>query len=926
MAASAWTCPVMLRAWLLGTTALLPAATAALGQAVAPNALPTGWQVVAGQAAIAQSGTAMQVRQGSDRAAVNWQSFNIGANASVNFQQPGATPWTLNRVTGPDPSVIAGRMTANGGVAIVNQSGMVFAQGAQVNVGSLIASAANVTNENFMAGRMVFDGAPRPGARVENHGSITVADRGLAALVGPRVGNTGTIRARLGRVALAGAETYSLDLAGDGLLSIDVTQAVRTAPGGATALVTNSGVVEAQGGAVLITAHAASGLVEDLVRNTGRISADTAAGRAGQVALRAEDGGVRVEGRVSARGGAGEHGGRVELRGSSATTIGATARVSASGGAGGGTVLVGTSGIGRSEAMSARTAVEAGARLRADARQQGQGGTIAVNSASETVARGRYSVRGGAQGGNGGLVELSGQRALTIAAQVDAAAPRGRRGMLLLDPTSIQVVADADAPADPDAPVNSVVATTAPDGTIKVRASDLDKAAASVTLQAGQDITISTAVNLAGNTLNLWVGGAVTQADDAIITAATLVIRGADGSGRAGSAVLRANNQVGTLDAKVGGTLDFSNGANALTIREAVGGTVTLATGGNLTLHGALSGTAVALHAGGAITQTSGAVTAATLTVRGAAGGASRAASVSLEQANAVGTLDARAVSELLFSNGTNALAVAQAAASNVRVTTGGALELQGAVGQVGGRVALHADGAITQTADGIVTAGVLTLRGGDGNGAAGAITLDRGNAVGVLDALSAGDIVVRTTGAALTIDQARRTGSGGAVQVVSDGDMTLKGAVGGLAAAVHVVATNGGVLQAGGAVTAASLVATAGAGAISLDRADNRIAGVTASAGGGGQGVAIRSDRAMNVLAGGITAGKGSTIALTGPALTIANGLGFGGWMRRTGSSSPRMRSVRPPPSMPVPWARCASPRSPVGSISAARARVHCC
>ena len=285
MAASAWTCPVMLRAWLLGTTALLPAAVGALAQGivpgVAPNALPTGGQVVAGQAAISQSGTAMQVRQGSDRAAINWQGFNIGANASVNFQQPNATSWTLNRVTGPDPSVIAGRMTANGGVAIVNQSGMVFAQGAQVNVGSLIASAANVTNENFMAGRMVFDGAPKPGARVENHGSITVADRGLAALVGPRVGNTGTIRARLGRLALAGAEIASLDLAGDGLLSIDVTQPVRTAPGGATALVTNSGVIEAQGGTVLITAHAASGLVKDLVRNTGRISADAAAGRSG---------------------------------------------------------------------------------------------------------------------------------------------------------------------------------------------------------------------------------------------------------------------------------------------------------------------------------------------------------------------------------------------------------------------------------------------------------------------------------------------------------------------------------------------------------------------------------------------------------------------------------------------------------------------
>ena len=50
-----------------------------------------------------------------------------GSQQTVQFQQPSATSWTLNRVTAPDPSVIAGRITANGGVAIVNQSGVVFA-------------------------------------------------------------------------------------------------------------------------------------------------------------------------------------------------------------------------------------------------------------------------------------------------------------------------------------------------------------------------------------------------------------------------------------------------------------------------------------------------------------------------------------------------------------------------------------------------------------------------------------------------------------------------------------------------------------------------------------------------------------------------------------------------------------------------------
>jgi filamentous hemagglutinin family protein len=787
MAAAAWTCPMMLRAWLLGTTALLPAASA-LAQGVAPNALPTGGQVAAGQAAISQSGTAMQVRQGSDRAAINWQGFNVGANASVNFQQPSATSWTLNRVTGPDPSVIAGRITANGGVAIVNQSGMVFARGAQVNVGSLIASAANITNENFMAGRMVFDGAPKPGAKVENHGSITVSDRGLAALVGPRVGNTGTIRARLGRVALAGAETYSLDLAGDGLLSIDVTQAVRTAEGGATALVTNSGVIEAQGGAVLITAHAASGLVEDLVRNTGRISADTAAGRTGQVALRAEGGGVRVEGQVTARGGAAAPGGRVELRGSTATTVAGAARVDASGGAGGGTVLVGTSGVGRNQSMSARTSVEAGARLRADARRQGNGGTIAVNSTTETVARGSYSARGGARGGDGGLVELSGQRALTIAAQVDLAAAAGRRGTLLLDPVSIEVVADAETPADPDRPLNTVTATTGGGGTVRVRASDLD-VAGTVTLQAEQNITISTAVNIGTNTLNLHADGAITQASLATITAGTLVIRGKDGTGAAGLVNLNQANSVGFLSAQVNGSLTFDNGTGNLTVTAATGSTVALLTKGSLTLQGSVgqSGAAVSLNVDGAISQTAGAITGASLTIAGVA--AAAPASIDLTQANALGMLNAQSAGDLAFTNGNTALTVS-------RATSGG-------------------DNAAVSLTSGLG----ITLAGAVGGAGAG---------------------TVGTTGAA-------------------------------------VMLTAGGTIsQSNGAVTAQGLAVTATGGSIALTQPGNEIAGLTATATGTGHGIAVRSGQVMSILAGGVTAGGGSTIGLTAQGLTAGHAVGF--------------------------------------------------
>ncbi|UFN50923.1 filamentous hemagglutinin N-terminal domain-containing protein [Roseomonas sp. OT10] len=492
-----------LRAMLLCSTALLPVgilSSAALAQA--PNAAPTGGRVTAGAAAIAGGAAQTTITQSTDRAAIDWQRFDVGRNHTVTFQQPTAQSWTLNRVTTPEPSQIAGRIQANGGVAIVNQSGVVFTEGAQVNVGSLIASAANITDQNFMAGRMVFDGAARPGAKVENRGSITVAQQGLVALAGPQVANSGTIRAKLGRVALAGAETYALDLAGDGLLSIDVTQSVRSRPEGGAALVTNSGTIAAEGGSVLLTASAASGLVEEVVRQSGRIEANTRGGRTGQVALRGSGGGVRVEGSVAATGGAGQQGGQIEVMAQGGTArVAAGARLDASGGGGGGRIAVGAdvaSPAGRPARRSTRTVVETGAELRADATGRGRGGTVVVNGEQSVEARGRISARGGPQGGDGGLVEASSGGTLNLAAPIDVTAPAGTAGSFLLDPQRIRVTTDAADPANPAGTPNGsgvVAANTAPDtGEVRIAPLTIENFSGTVTLQADLGVRVTAGI------------------------------------------------------------------------------------------------------------------------------------------------------------------------------------------------------------------------------------------------------------------------------------------------------------------------------------------------------------------------------------------------------------------------------------------------
>ena len=200
-----------------------------------------------------------------------------------------------------------------------------------------------------MAGKLVFDQPGNPNARIDNQGNITVKQAGLAALVAPQVANSGTITAKLGHVVLAGAKTATLDLYGDGLLSLDVTNQVTQAPVGAdgkavTALVTNTGVIIADGGTVQLTARAADGIVQNLVQAGGTIRAATMGDQTGTMALNGVGGSIVVEGQLVRARDCARHEGRGDRdrRATGNVTVASTATVNASGKAGGGVVAIGT--------------------------------------------------------------------------------------------------------------------------------------------------------------------------------------------------------------------------------------------------------------------------------------------------------------------------------------------------------------------------------------------------------------------------------------------------------------------------------------------------------------------------------------------------------------------------------------------------------
>jgi filamentous hemagglutinin family protein len=268
-------------------------------------ALPIDGVVSAGDASISSGAASMTINQNTPSAAINWQNFNIGAGEAVNFVQPNSSSVALNRVLSADPSSIQGNLSANGQVFLVNPNGILFGQGAQVNVGGLVASTRNITDSDFMAGNYKFSGAGN--GAVVNQGTIN-ADGGYVAMLGSTVSNEGVISAKLGTVALASGEAMTLDMAGDGLLNVTVNQ------GAVNALVQNGGLIKADGGQVLMTAQAAGNLLQTVVNNTGVIQAQTIDNHNGVIKLLGDmqTGMVQVNGKLDASAANGLNGGFIE--------------------------------------------------------------------------------------------------------------------------------------------------------------------------------------------------------------------------------------------------------------------------------------------------------------------------------------------------------------------------------------------------------------------------------------------------------------------------------------------------------------------------------------------------------------------------------------------------------------------------------------
>ena len=269
--------------------------------AVAPgwvNALPNGGKIVSGTGSISQpSAQDMLIQQDSQQLITNWQGFSIESAESVTFNQPNSSAVALNRVIGVDPSIILGKLSANGQVFLSNPSGVVFGKSAVVDVHGLLATTLNISDQDFLNGNYQFSQDPDRFVAVINNGSINAARYvGLAA---PVVENNGSIIvADLGSVALASGTAATLDFNGDGLISFVVSNVKGDVLRGQ---INNSGLIRANGGQILLTARSAGKVIGNVINHSGIIEAQTVLQKDGKIILSGGGmGTVKVSGTLDA--------------------------------------------------------------------------------------------------------------------------------------------------------------------------------------------------------------------------------------------------------------------------------------------------------------------------------------------------------------------------------------------------------------------------------------------------------------------------------------------------------------------------------------------------------------------------------------------------------------------------------------------------
>lgn len=372
----------------------------------------------------------LETTQNTGHAIIAAPNVDVLDSESWRIYQPSSSSSLLVRVTGGSPTKILGELSANGQLMLVNGSGVFFGKNSQVNVAGLIASTADISNENFNANILKFDRPGRPDAAILNHGTITAKEGGLVALLAPSVLNDGVITADLGTVAIGAGEAFTLDFYGDNLFSFSVDKAAEGKGKDEDGkdlddAITNAGTVK--GGRIFMTARSAKEVVDHAINTTGIVEANSARMEGGDIVLDGGEGSVLVAGNVKASG---KKGGHITITGKDNITLADNTRIDASGDTQGGIIRIGGNKKGKGTLAHAQTVDIGKGTVLSASGISGNAGDVVVWSDKATVFKGFIDIS--SKDGSGGNAEVSSKDQLTYAGFTNA---KGQNfGTLLLDP------------------------------------------------------------------------------------------------------------------------------------------------------------------------------------------------------------------------------------------------------------------------------------------------------------------------------------------------------------------------------------------------------------------------------------------------------------------------------------------------------------
>ena len=459
-------------------------------------AIPNGHTVVYGDVTIQYFSNYMMVTSTSGKSIIDWSSFNLGQNESIQFLLPSSSSRILNRINGANGmSIINGVINSNGHVYLVNPAGITFGSNSVFNATRIYAAAGAMSNSDFLSGTDRFTDLT---GTIINNGSIQAGEVHFAANT---IVNTGDITGNLMSFSI-GDKVY-IQRVGDGI-AIQIDGQDLGDPGAGTVGATlsgqagiyNSGTITAPNTSGAGSIHLAAGDMYGLaILNEGTIQAaggDISMTAQGGAIHNAENGVINVSSNNSADGG------NVFIQAPAFVNEG---RIEANATSGDPTVNAGNIDINTyHNAIFTQTS-----NLQANANLAGNGGTISVEATNGTVSfaeGGTVAAKGGLMGGDGGTVDVSGQQ-VSYYATTKVGALNGTDGSLSV---SVDESVDVYAPGGVIIIPSIVDLGSAIDVTSRVGTNVLNNFDGDVSISSNNDVSLNQGFDLQGHDLSLSAG------------------------------------------------------------------------------------------------------------------------------------------------------------------------------------------------------------------------------------------------------------------------------------------------------------------------------------------------------------------------------------------------------------------------------------